>query len=180
MKNKKGFTLVELLAVIVILALIMGIAVVSIGGVLKSSRESTFKETALSIINGVKMQLTVANQLKEGKYYFKNTLLDNDNELPFGGQINYGTWAATAETVPGTNGVIYRAGNYDESCTATTNSFVSIKNELEKYIFYICLTPVDATSTSSKKYLKGKEADLYGSSVQTVFDTVGSTPTPTP
>ena len=29
MKNKKGFTLVELLAVIVILALVMGIAVVS-------------------------------------------------------------------------------------------------------------------------------------------------------
>ena len=34
--NKKGFTLVELLAVIVILALIMSIAIVSIGGILKS------------------------------------------------------------------------------------------------------------------------------------------------
>ena len=75
MKNKKGFTLVELLAVIVILALIMSIAIVSIGGVLKSSRESTFKETALSIINGVKMQLTVANQLKEGNYYFNSSYI---------------------------------------------------------------------------------------------------------
>ena len=76
MKNKKGFTLVELLAVIVILALIMGIAVVSIGGVLNNARQSTFKETALSIINGVRQQATIANELDPGYYYFTVNLLE--------------------------------------------------------------------------------------------------------
>ena len=53
MKNKKGFTLVELLAVIVILALIMGIAVVGIGSVLSTSRTKIMYENALSIVEGV-------------------------------------------------------------------------------------------------------------------------------
>ena len=167
MKNKKGFTLVELLAVIVILALIMSIAIVSIGGVLKSSRENTFKETALSIISGVKMQLTVANELKAGTYYFTTNLLDNDNELPFGGKIKYGS-GGTA--VPGTNGVITRVnGSYTTTCAQDTASYVSIKNESEKYTFYICLTPASITTTS-QKFLKGTEADLYSSSVKTVQD----------
>ena len=60
--NKKGFTLVELLAVIVILALIMAIAVYSISGILQSSREGVFKDTAISVIRGVKNQLRVLQQ----------------------------------------------------------------------------------------------------------------------
>ena len=171
MKNKKGFTLVELLAVIVILALIMGIAVVSIGGVLKSSRENTFKETALSVINGVKMQLTVANELKAGTYYFTNQLLENDNELPFGGKINY-TTPTGATAVPGTNGVLKRVTEKEvntTNCTQSVGSFVTITNNNEKYEFSICLTP-DSITTSSQKFIRAKEIDLYGSSVQTVFD----------
>ena len=175
MKDKKGFTLVELLAVIVILALIMSIAIVSIGGVLKSSRENTFKETALSIISGVKMQSTVPNELKAGTYYFTSNLLDNDNELPFGGKIKYSTVTTTGTSpnaVPGTNGVIGRV-TYKEvnatNCKQSTSSYVSVKNVNEKYEFSICLTPATITTTS-QKYLYGKEADLYGSSVTTVFD----------
>lgn len=174
MKNKKGFTLVELLAVIVILALIMGIAVVSIGGVLKSSRESTFKETALSIINGVKMQLTVANQLKAGTYVFTNKLLDNDNELPFGGMINYGE-VGTSNAIKGTNGVIGSLSGISalSSCNASQTSFVLIENDQEKYKFSICLTPKDPTSTSTKKYIKATELQLYGNDT-VVFDTISS------
>ena len=40
--NKKGFTLVELLAVIVVLAIVMGLAVVAISGVLDNARKATF------------------------------------------------------------------------------------------------------------------------------------------
>ena len=44
MKNRKGFTLVELLAVIVILAIIMIIAIPSVLGTLETARQKTFVE----------------------------------------------------------------------------------------------------------------------------------------
>ena len=172
MKNKKGFTLVELLAVIVILALIMSIAIVSIGGVLKSSRESTFKETALSIINGVKMQLTVANQLKPGTYYFNEKLLDSDNELPFGGKINYTTEGGTP--VPGTNNLLRRIPSENATCSKETSSYVTVTNSSERYIFKICLTPKkpegDSDFNTSQKYIYGSEEELLSSTSTVVKD----------
>lgn len=91
--NKKGFTLVELLAVIVILALIMSIAVVSMGGIMQSAREGTFKDTALSIINGVKQQLSINGQLGNvgnSYYFFQEKLLEKGGATsPLGGDISY-------------------------------------------------------------------------------------------
>lgn len=44
MKNKKGFTLVELLAVIVVLGIVSTIAVTSITGIRRKAADDTFKE----------------------------------------------------------------------------------------------------------------------------------------
>lgn len=49
--NKKGFTLVELLAVIVILALLMVVAASSIGSALDNSRKKTLKIAAQKFLN---------------------------------------------------------------------------------------------------------------------------------
>ena len=54
LKNKKGFTLVELLAVIVVLAIVMGLAVVGITSVLDSTRKSAFAADAKSYIEGAR------------------------------------------------------------------------------------------------------------------------------
>ena len=54
MKNKKGFTLVELLAVIVVLAIVMGIAAVAITNVLDSTRKNAFVADAKQYIEGAK------------------------------------------------------------------------------------------------------------------------------
>ena len=104
--NKKGFTLVELLAVIVILALIMSVAVVSMGSVLETARKNTMKETAATIIDGVKKQLTLNNKLYNDAttgldygsggaiFYFTHSLLDQGAvDSPMGGtfQIYDGT-----------------------------------------------------------------------------------------
>ena len=143
MKNKKGFTLVELLAVIVILALIMSIAVISIGGVLQSTRQSTFKETAASIVDGVQKQLLVANELKAGDYVFKDTIIEKGGDKsPLGGDIKYAETAAdgiVADNQIGTSPV-YRA-NGTMTCSDTGPSFVHVTYDENtyKYTYSICL-----------------------------------------
>ena len=52
LKNKKGFTLVELLAVIVVLAIVMSIAVVAITNVIDSSRKAAFVLDAKQFLDG--------------------------------------------------------------------------------------------------------------------------------
>ena len=69
MKNKKGFTLVELLAVIVVLAIILVIAVPKVMYVIKDSKKATLESTA-------KMIASAAEKAK-----VQNTLLGNTDKL---------------------------------------------------------------------------------------------------
>lgn len=55
LKNQRGLTLVELLAVIVILGIIAEIAVPSIGGIIEKSKEDAAVADALQIINAAKL-----------------------------------------------------------------------------------------------------------------------------
>jgi type IV pilus assembly protein PilA len=56
LKSKKGFTLVELLAVIVILAIILAIAVPSISGMVSNAKKSAFEDDVKMIITGIEYQ----------------------------------------------------------------------------------------------------------------------------
>ena len=69
MKKKRGFTLVELLAVIVILAVILIIAMPKISDVIKNSKESSLETTAKLI----------ASQAE--KKYTENQVLDNSSTI---------------------------------------------------------------------------------------------------
>jgi len=51
-RNKKGFTLVELLAVIVVLAIVMGLAAVAITNVLENTRKAAMVSDAKTFLNG--------------------------------------------------------------------------------------------------------------------------------
>ena len=53
-RENKGFTLVELLAVIVVLAIVMSLAVVAITGVLDNARRATFVSEAKSFLEGAR------------------------------------------------------------------------------------------------------------------------------
>ena len=54
-KNEKGLTLVELLAVIVILAVISAIAIPSIGNIIENSRYNAAKADAINVLNAANM-----------------------------------------------------------------------------------------------------------------------------
>ena len=69
MKNKNGFTLVELLAVIVILAIILVIAVPKITDTIKNSKIASFESSAK----------TIAAQAEKKK--MENEILDNTNPI---------------------------------------------------------------------------------------------------
>ena len=131
MKNKKGFTLVELLAVIVILALIMGIAAYSMQGVTENVRISSMKSSALSFIDGVRTTLLSTMELQAGDYYFDETILETDVESPWGGIYQYNETDA--------DGVI-RGGNAGTQTCGTAGSFVRV-NEISNgvYSYDICL-----------------------------------------
>ncbi len=57
LNGKKGFTLVELLAVIVILAIILSIAVPGISGIISSAKRGAFESDAKMIVTGIEYQV---------------------------------------------------------------------------------------------------------------------------
>jgi type IV pilus assembly protein PilA len=65
LKNQRGLTLVELLAVIVILGIISAIAVPSIGGIIQKSRVDAVKAEAIQVLNAGKLYLTANEDDKQ-------------------------------------------------------------------------------------------------------------------
>lgn len=61
MKNKKGFTLVELLAVIIILGIVMGIAAVSYNSYVISSRKKYYEAAAVSMKGAAESMIVFCN-----------------------------------------------------------------------------------------------------------------------
>lgn len=157
-KNKKGFTLVELLAVIVILALIMSLAIVGLGGVMQGAKYNVLKESAAGMIDGVRQQLYLANEIEPGDYYFTKGILEKGGDTsPLGGNYNYiSVSSATEYESIGTLGVYRAPGAL--TCSDKSQSFVRVSYDGTKYTYSICLT-----AGEGNKYIdveEGTEANL--------------------
>ncbi len=151
MKNKKGFTLVELLAVIVILALIMGIAIVGIGNVITSSKEQVMLENAQAMIDGVKKQFAIYGEEPNGKVYgFSSAILESGGVTsPLGGNFAYGSKGTNDKEI--TTGLWQITGTAP-TCSATANAFISVSSS---GAYTICLA-----AGTGNKYVSGTEANI--------------------
>ena len=93
-RNKNGFTLVELLAVIVIIAIIALITTPIVSNVVQSSRENAFKDTAHGLV------------LAAGTYQAEQQALNRDTTLT----INYATSSDSEKNLLKTKGTLPDAG----------------------------------------------------------------------
>lgn len=89
--NKKGFTLIEMLAVVVILAILMAIMIPSVNHLIKQNQENNFKSLKNGILNSAKTyvsdfryEITVANLPCASKSEIKNVLSINGDSLTDG------------------------------------------------------------------------------------------------
>lgn len=90
MKNNKGFTLVETIAVIIILGVVLSIAVPSITNVVKSTNKNRMISDAETFISEVKEYVesdTIGNTQKDNKYKLVN-IKSKLSKSPYGGNYN--------------------------------------------------------------------------------------------
>ena len=89
MKNKKGFTLVELLAVIIVLAVVAVISIPVIGNLIDKAKKDMLKDTAINLVESGKIYYSnVLMENSEGLILSKKfTIGDNINELDFKGKL---------------------------------------------------------------------------------------------
>ncbi|MBT2636351.1 type II secretion system protein [Bacillus sp. ISL-39] len=114
MKDQRGLTLVELLAVVVILGIISAIAVPSIGGLIDNSKKDAHVANAQQMINSAKMAVATDVNLQKDTKYLTLTFLETENFLdqvkdPDGKTSNYlkGTSKVPLDTVTETAVVSY-------------------------------------------------------------------------
>lgn len=132
--NNKGFTLVELLAVIVILALVMGIGSVAFGTIIKNSQVNSMKLTAAAYGDGIGSLLLADSNLKAGDYYINENMLTQKTKGP------WGEYAYTTESLP--KGYL-RAGDVGTlKCggSSAAGSFVRIETGANgNFTYSVCL-----------------------------------------
>lgn len=158
LKNKNGFTLVELLAVIVILALIMAIAIVSMSGVIDSARLNTTKNNALYCIDAVRSNLILNNRLDEGTYYFASSLLEKGGtEFAFGGQYQYVNASDAPSGAAAIGSKIWRVTGNVTCDNSAPGAFVTVTADANgDYTYSICLP----TNSEDDYYVSGTENEI--------------------
>ena len=146
MKNNKGFTLVELLAVIVIMGILMMVAIPSVTRTIENSRKDTFVDIAKSYANAARTLWTsdnltcngvVSSAVDDGNYYILinskegakeslPVLVDQGGKSSWGNRDVNGYVRVNISTTPGedTNG----DGELDVEPKRVTKFYVSLSD----------------------------------------------------
>lgn len=101
--NKKGFTLVELIATIVLLALVMGIGSYAITNVIKSSKEKDYELLITNIKSGVEAYYQECKYSDGG--YVDCPLIDGEGyySIKLGALVEYGYLKGNSTISSGVN-----------------------------------------------------------------------------
>ncbi|MFS0780746.1 prepilin-type N-terminal cleavage/methylation domain-containing protein [Bacillus sp. 1P06AnD] len=102
LNNERGLTLIELLAVVVILAIIAAIAIPSIGGLMDNTKKDAHVANAEQMISAARMAVTADQELTTGKHYYSLKRLIDEKYLekikdPDKGTYDEGTYTKDEE-----------------------------------------------------------------------------------
>lgn len=125
MKNNKGFTLVETIAVIIILGVVLSIAVPSITNVVKSTNKNRMISDAETFISEVKEYVesdTIGNTPNDNKYKLVN-IKSKLSKSPYGKEYKENSYVQIV------NNNVYTVCLTDGEYKATTETEGSIKVE---------------------------------------------------
>lgn len=171
--NKKGFTLVELLAVIVILALIMGIAAFSMQGVTENVRISSIKSSAMTYVEGVRKLLLSNMNIEEGDYYINQVMLQKEVSSPWGEYVYYTGSDATITANLNSRGYSKAGETLHCGGANQTGSFVRITKNAGNYTYAVCLyddannyvfgneSVLQKDASNSDYYMSDVSAEIY-------------------
>lgn len=188
MKNRKGFTLVELLAVVTIMGILMVVAIGSVNRIIENTRRDTFASTAKEYINTVRTAVTADNMscksvndadnfnttasaTPDGVYFFQiDTSNQNTKDLmESGGKSSFGNaemkgyvvWTkATSNKVP-----------YKYKILLWDTGIHGFKEELEEYQItrsQISTNLNEKITDLQSKYMDPNDSGYY--SGQTVYE----------
>ena len=125
MKKKKGFTLVELLAVIVILAVILVIAVPQIMSVIESARKGSIESTAKLIAEGAEREYT------NRKILGKDTNNIECSDVSSMNSNDYGTCVITFDNTGKATVKVTGKGKFEGyTCVGNSTNMECVKGEI--------------------------------------------------
>ena len=144
--NKKGFTLVELLAVIVIMGILMMVAIPSVTRTIENSRKDTFVDIAKSYANAARSMWTtdnltcngtVSSAVDDGDYYILinsksgaketlPTLVDQGGKSSWGNRDVNGYVRVNVSTTPGVDS--NNDGTYEVEPRRITKFYVALSD----------------------------------------------------
>ena len=155
MKKKKGFTLVELLAVIVILAVILIIAMPKISDVIKNSKEASLETTAKLIASQAEKKYT-ENQVLDGSSAIKCSDVAKLNDA------DYESCNITFDSKGNAKVSIVGKGKLEGMavCNANKNS-ASISSDCATDASYFTYEDVETVKTSSISHKDVEKCKSY-------------------